>query len=225
MRLGAGEGDERESLKVHIGDASCLSTHLQNRQAFIFVVWFLGFKNQNVIRKCLTELWANLYIFWRSLLDTFHSTRLLCNLPALVSKTAVKSWKAFGRDPAKLVDSFFVNSLDWCTYRSKKIVSPATWGVSAYHCQRSLALSRAVSSHPSFLQLKGTWKTSSNHSKTYNSVSIQAPQTWAMARGETRIDTRQNNSAVPRHVSSVGPTVHHPAPLAIQLPTGFGKAS
>lgn len=51
MRFGAGEGDGRESLKVLVGDISCLSTYLQNRQAFIFV----GFKNQNTIRKCLTD--------------------------------------------------------------------------------------------------------------------------------------------------------------------------
>lgn len=43
----AGEGDERESLKAHAGDTSCLfSTYFLNSQVFVSVPWLLEFKNQ-----------------------------------------------------------------------------------------------------------------------------------------------------------------------------------
>lgn len=52
--------------------------------------------------------------FWKSLLDI--STLLWTPVeaaPWLFSKAAVRSWRALGRDPAKLVASSSVNSLDW----------------------------------------------------------------------------------------------------------------
>lgn len=50
MRFGIGEGDERESLKVLVGDILCLSAYLQNREAFIFVEFKKQTQPENALR-------------------------------------------------------------------------------------------------------------------------------------------------------------------------------
>jgi len=185
----AWEGDERESLKAHAGDTSCLfSTYFLNSQVFVSVPWLLEFKNQTRSEN-LRDHEPTCALFEGAVrYFPLHNFSVIC------SQHSALEWRAEGplgeiqQNPLPR----FLKSLHRCTYRSKKVSSATTLSVETcpltanlnFHSFRLKTLPLALSPSTLHASLRFAMLSALQHEATVtwgtlDSVSYKA-SSWAV---------------------------------------------